>query len=575
MDFPVSEGDLAEIGRKLQIDSSGTVYKSKCYSKENNRLVYFKVPSTTSLVVLQSGVIIPFNSNTLLSLCEKRDAAYGKGVSWSCKVKESSSRRMNARCSFAGEVKASRGEGKRNRVSKKTNCPASVSTVALKKEEQHELDEVLRLDPTWKHDGESTFCIVKTINFYHNDHPVEKLDPGQEAVLKSSDILQNSYISEPLRRFISVVGSEKGATLRALRFLKSTCPSSMINYETLRNAIQRMRNDGLDASKLISNLSEMKKNGRVEYLSFDLAENNVLNSVTWSFKGSRDVVQRCGDVLYWDSTHNMTPFSYKLASLTLVDSEMKSRPVMFRLGLSETVKDCSSLIDSWHSNYEMKFPEIVFSDGDEGIYGSICGLSYHESVTHLLCTFHIFDLNAKKKLSSVLSSLHGPSTWIKFREELRKCQQCISEDMLQRIWNELLRKWIPKSKATEGALKYMNNFIWPRRTQWCVAFFVDKLTFGSSTTQRSESWNNNLKLFDNCLSMTELVESIELLVERQSTVERKSGHSMFRMKKVDPKIKTNAMIHQYLIDTGLSQFCCGQICEEVQGAVLYTSSEGG
>lgn len=99
-----------------------------------------------------------------------------------------------------------------------------------------------------------------------------------------------------------------------------------------------------------------------------------------------------GDILYWDSTHIMTPFIYKLATLTLVDSEMKYRGVLFRSGLSENVKDCSGFIHSRHNALTVKFPNIFVSDRDEGIYGSISALPYHDSMKHLLCPFLRFHI---------------------------------------------------------------------------------------------------------------------------------------------------------------------------------------
>lgn len=58
---------------------------------------------------------------------------------------------------------------------------------------------------------------------------------------------------------------------------------------------------------------------------------------------------------------------------------------------------------------------------------------------HLLCAFHLFDMNAMKRLSSVINSvdygrkpfdrgsLLGPSSCGKHRDELGKCQQATTE----------------------------------------------------------------------------------------------------------------------------------------------------
>ena len=170
LDMEKSELDwrMEETGRKLQLDSTGTVYKTESDSHGvcRTRIVYFNVPSKPSLVIMEPGVIVPFDSSILCALCENFDASCGRDVAWSCKVKERATCRMNAKCSFSGEIKASRGKGLRKMVSKKTNCSAHVSTVALKNEELAELSICLRNEPFFRANEESKFCVIKTTMFF-------------------------------------------------------------------------------------------------------------------------------------------------------------------------------------------------------------------------------------------------------------------------------------------------------------------------------------------------------------------------------------------------------------------------
>ena len=113
----------------------------------------------------------------------------------------------------------------------------------------------------------------------------------------------------------------------------------------------------------------------------------------WSFKGSKDLVNQCGDVCFWDVTYNSTRFALKLGTFTLVDSEFGSRAVFFSLCLNETARVTSDIISHWHEVFEKRLPRVVFTDGDSSTIAYLSALRFADEIHHLLCTWHLFDKN--------------------------------------------------------------------------------------------------------------------------------------------------------------------------------------
>lgn len=72
----------------------------------------------------------------MCALCETVDASLGNGASWSCKIKESATFRMQAKCFYACKVKTCTEEEKRNIFSEKTDCAAFLNTTSLKDDEK-------------------------------------------------------------------------------------------------------------------------------------------------------------------------------------------------------------------------------------------------------------------------------------------------------------------------------------------------------------------------------------------------------------------------------------------------------
>lgn len=112
--------------------------------------------------------------------------------------------------------------------------------------------------------------------------------------------------------------------------------------------------DDNDAQNFVDLSKVHLQNDDIEYLQTRLDESSaLLKSIRWTFSGSRDVVSRCNDLMFWDSTHHVARYNYKLSTFTAVHSEGKSRAVLISLNLSETTVDSIDCIQSSkiHSGY--------------------------------------------------------------------------------------------------------------------------------------------------------------------------------------------------------------------------------
>lgn len=568
----IDNEELRSIGIQLQELHCGGFVES---SDQTVTLFYVQAPPSPVLAVLRSGTVLPQCSSILRALCELSNAGSGIKASWNCKKKDHG--RLHARCVYGGCAPRSRSTGIRDRSSKKIGCPAAVSTILLSRfsgdvarremARQVELAAVSLL----KCESEGVpmqFCSVKTVNMEHVGHSPDLVSHDQMPMTRSSEVLSHPQLNSALRLFLRISPRVRGSTMKACKYLSELFPDISIPHGTIRNAIYRMSNDEEDASVLVSFLKKERAEGELEYLHVVLDdESGVLQSVTWSFSGSRDVVRRCGDLLFWDSTHNATRYAFKLATFTVIDSEGCSRAVLMTLNLEETAEACKRMLVSWHNAFDERLPHVVITDGDEGMYAALASVPYFEDITHLVCIFHLFDMNVKRRVQPLLTSSSGASSWASFRKSLAVCRQAGSEEELKRLWSQLLDEWLSDTSSHRAARSYLQKYVWSKRKQWATAYFQDSFTLGASTTQRSESWNSLIKCFSDDKSLTELVTSIRTLFLRQGASERKGQSTKWR---TDPLRTSPSVVGSHIMQLigkkGLSRFACVELAKEMSAA---------
>eukprot|EP00171_Calliarthron_tuberculosum_P005332 IDg5332t1 len=288
----------------------------------------------------------------------------------------------------------------------------------------------------------------------------------------------------------------RGSNMKAAKFLADAHPDVHIPDSTLKNAIALMKSIEDDAQCLVERMRSMRYNNELEYLLFNIdTETGILSSVTWDFTGASCVVRRCNDLLIYDSTHNMTRYAYKLSSFSLLDSEARTRPVLFCLTLDETTSNFACVLRSWKIAFGSDIPKVVFTDGDEAMYAALHSLSDYDHRQHLICIFHLFDLNVKKKIQPILASTSGVSSWALFRKGLTMRREAPNVTILEKRWNDLLDEWLP---ATKGPFKV--DHTWKSSEISTETTAAQKMTF--SETLDSEKSSITIISERNCDTLT-------------------------------------------------------------------------
>ena len=65
----------------------------------------------------------------------------------------------------------------------------------------------------------------------------------------------------------------------------------------------------------------------------------------------------------------------------------------------------SRLLRIGTAHFNVVFANVILTGGDDSMYAAIASLPYSDNVQNLLCTFHLFELNVKKKVIRILQAM--------------------------------------------------------------------------------------------------------------------------------------------------------------------------
>ena len=533
---------MPELDRQLRENKIGGIISTHT---DEPCIVYLRKPTSCSQVLLNLSTVLLESSELLRSLCELNDFRKGFCTTWNSKMHSMGC--LDARCSRFGNPVKSRGKGVRKKPSQKVGCIAALKTKLVHPNREKLLyDSVRELCRDLKLETEIdtgsalfTLCRVKKLCFTHINHETVYSNADKSALaIRREDILSHPEFTKSIQNFLKIHREGYATVLKATQFLSERYPDVLFNDEAARNAITVLKVDDEDAERLLTYLEAQKRDSKVEFLAKEIHnESGALSSLTWAFRGATELTRRCSDVAYWDSTHEISRYAYKLSTLSLVDSECKTRPVLFQLMLNQTSQNHSSFLRCWNTAFQTKFPTVLFTDGEEALHIAISEVFSGGNVKNLLCLFHLFEMNARKKIQH---ALRGTPGWPSFRKELEKCREALTEEQLSGLWKELLDKWLPTSQNTRSARSYLIKYVWSRRSQWATCYFPKEFTLGSMSTSRSEGWHSLLKKFSTCTTVFSLVKDIELLVERQHFNELELKNKSLRLDSIkeDPILGT-------------------------------------
>ena len=349
------DSEIRKVGYKLQEEASGGLLE---IDNKGITLFYIKIPSDPDLVYIKPGVIVPYEPKLIRRLCELSEQASGIESSWAAQSK--SIGRVIVRCSRASDIRVRHRFGEKNKVSKKVGCNAHVRTTSLRAQKYSMVLKNLRTavgKMVNNLSSDAEYCILTQVYMIHNGHSPCVIAPATLYIHRSTDILTNTDMRKSLDHFLCINTQSKGSITRAQCFLSRCFPGTNFNPVAVKNALYSIRSNQKEVQTFLDDLRDMERTSQVEFLrTFISEETNTLKSVAWCFRGSRELVNRVGDLCFWDSTHHMTRFNYKLSSMILVDSEGKSRAVLYCLSLSETAIDYKRIIDCWHSAFSLPLP---------------------------------------------------------------------------------------------------------------------------------------------------------------------------------------------------------------------------
>lgn len=132
---------------------------------------------------------------------------------------------------------------------------------------------------------------------------------------RMDDILNHIGVTEAIKTYMKIEKTGKASVIKASSFLKELFLDIHFECDTLNNAMKKINGGEVDIGDVIEFLEEEKRIGEIEFLSIIRDESNgILKGLIWTFKGSKEVCNLCGDLIFWDSTHNLTVYDYKLSS---------------------------------------------------------------------------------------------------------------------------------------------------------------------------------------------------------------------------------------------------------------------
>ena len=127
-------------------------------------------------------------------------------------------------------------------------------------------------------------------------------------------MMSNEQLFRDIQLMIELCCDTKGVDTKTRQQFRKKHPEIEFSESIIRNTIIRIRSDSKSAQKFVNTLETMKENLQVEFLHLFLHPiTNILEDAVWSYAEARNVMSRCDDLLFWDSTHNSTKFLYGLA----------------------------------------------------------------------------------------------------------------------------------------------------------------------------------------------------------------------------------------------------------------------
>lgn len=167
--------------------------------------------------------------------------------------------------------------------------------------------------------------------------------------------------------------------------MKEMHPTVSISYDTLRNSVLGMIENAKDAIDFVRYLECQETAGKLDFVPIQTDdETGLMKAVVWPFKSFSDIVKRCGQIAFCDSTYHLTKYFYKLSYIILIDAEGSKKTVLLSLLVHENANSFNRIFVSWHEAFGYRSPHGIITDGDEALFEVISFITYRNEMVHLL-----------------------------------------------------------------------------------------------------------------------------------------------------------------------------------------------
>ncbi|KAJ3691223.1 hypothetical protein LUZ61_020387 [Rhynchospora tenuis] len=264
-------------------------------------------------------------------------------------------------------------------------------------------------------------------------------------------------------------------------------------------ASENQRLVGMDVESSLVYFQKKKEEDAEFFYDVEVDESGRLKNMFWVDARARRAFQEFGDVVTFDTTYQTNKFCMPLAPFIGVNHHR--RCIIFGIAMLRTEETSSFvwLFQTWVKAMYGKEPRAIITDQDPAMRIAI--KKVFPNTIHRNCQWHMM-----RKASEHLGALYGMKEG--FEVELKRV---INLSLTVSEFEEGWRNMLKKHKL--GNNRHLKN-MYEKRSEWVPAYFRDIFFANMSSSQRSESVNNSLKIWTtNHSSMYQLVKHVEKILE--------------------------------------------------------------
>ena len=230
---------------------------------------------------------------------------------------------------------------------------------------------------------------------------------------------------------------------------------------------------GGDFAAIIASLEEMSW---LRYLKLD--ENQVVTGIWWQSPLQGELCRRYGDILINDNTYARNQNGYPLNIGIIIDGHGCSRNAWYALHAREDIAH-HDWVFGCHLQSAGSHPEALISDRHRSIIASARRIL--PLTPHFFCIHHL-DSNVAINVRRSLGA-----QWSKFTQMFWQTYRAVSPEEFDRLWLILVTHF-------PAARQYLEDELYPCRSQWAWAYTSFQFTCGVRTNGRVEGENRVNKI---------------------------------------------------------------------------------